>query len=102
MPSASGSTIRTSIAGSGLPTVSARNGLKSFSVIAGARLRAAVAVADGNAEVVEKLQRRGLRESAADKKRAQLAAEGFVNLAQKRAAQARMRAAARERAIRRR
>ena len=50
-------TIFTSMPGSGFPTVSARKGLKSFTVITGAGFRAAVSVSHRNAEIVKKLQR---------------------------------------------
>ena len=94
MPSASGLTMRTSMPGRGLPTVSARKGLKSFRVIGGAGLGEAVAVGHGDAQVVEELQRRRLGEGAADNDRAQLAAEG-LEPAEQQAAEREVRAGAR-------
>ena len=47
-----------------------------------ARFRAAVAVVNGNAEVVKKFNRRGLGERAADEQRLQIAAKGLVNILQ--------------------
>ena len=64
-----------------------------------AGLGAAVAVADRNAQVVEKLQGRWLGERAADEQGAQFAAERLVYLPQQRAAERRSRLRSRERAI---
>ena len=79
-----------------------RFGAKRLQIVQGdrgARFRAAVAVVDRNAEIVEKLDRGGLGERAADEQRAQTAAESLVNILQQHAAERGMRAAARECAI---
>ena len=91
--------IFTSMPGNGLADgVSA----KWFQIIDGdygACFGAAVTIAYRNSQIVEELQRFGFGEGAAYKQGAQLAAEGLVNLPQKRAADFKIRAAARQGAI---
>ena len=76
------------IPGTGLPTVSGRNGSKSLRVMAVHASVQAVAIGDLDAKIVEKLQRGGLGECAADQQRPQLAAERLVNVLQQSAAEA--------------
>ena len=64
-----------------------------------ARFREAVAVGNGDAEIVEKLKRLRLGESAADDDSAKLAAERLVDLFQQAAAKAEARAALGERFV---
>src|SRR5215472_1875269 len=80
-PSLAAFTMRTSIPGSGLPTVSARNGFRSLTVIA-------VTVRDRNSQIIEKLQRLRLSERATHDDGSQLATKCFVDLFQQRAADA--------------
>src|SRR5208282_6441440 len=62
---------------------------------------AAVAIAHWNSQLVEKLQRFGFGEGAADEKGAQLAAEGLMDLWKEGAADFQMRATSRQCAVRR-
>src|SRR5207302_7408415 len=62
---------------------------KGFQIVDGdrrARFRKSVSVGDGNAQVVEKLQRLRFTEGAANNDRAKLSAKRFVNLLQQEAA----------------
>ena len=72
--------MRISIPRTGRPTVSGRKGLQVVQGDRGARFRAAVAVVDRNAEIVEKLDGGGFGERSADEQCAKAATESLMNI----------------------
>ena len=79
--------MRSSTPGTGLPTVSARNGFKSLSVTRRACLGEPIRDDDRNAEVIKKLHRGRLDKRTSSDNRQQLTAKRFMHLRQQPATQ---------------